>query len=239
MEKKIIALALVLVLMVTCFVGCKKGEVYVDEDGIEHRLYLDEEGSTVLDDKGNMVIYAIDDKGRIVKDENGEPVTAAVAFPEKVVKGNTFETPDYKMTMPEDWVLSNNGTYTKKDNENITLKITKLGEIEAKTIDEYLANSKEDNDEVEKVLKEKYPACEIKYGKTQITMKNLDCMTIDVKLAKEENGPIDWYTYSICFISNEKLFKVDLIFVDNSYDETIKEDVHNIIDANFVLKEYK
>lgn len=239
MEKKIIAIALVLVLMVTAFVGCSKGEFYVDEDGIEHRLYLDEEGSTVLDDRGNIVIHATDEKGKILRDENGEPITAAIAFPEKVVKGNTLETPDYKMKMPDGWVLSNSGTYTKKDNEKISFKITNLGKVEEKSIDKYLANSKKDNEDIEKVLIEEYPACEIKYGKTQITLKNLDCMTTDVKLAKEENGPIDWYTYSICFISNENLFKMDLIFVGNSYDKTIKEDVHNIIDANFILKEYK
>ena len=47
MEKKIIAIALVLVFMVTVFVGCSKGKKYIDDDGVEHLLHLDEEGNKI------------------------------------------------------------------------------------------------------------------------------------------------------------------------------------------------
>ena len=108
MEKKIIAIALVLVLMVTAFVGCTKGKKFVDADGYEHLLCLDEEGNTVLNDEGKLVVYITEPDGKIREDDDGEPMTGYVAFPEQVIKGNTLETPDYKITLSDEWELQEN-----------------------------------------------------------------------------------------------------------------------------------
>ena len=82
-----VALVIVLIAVITIIQVTKDNpRKYVDDEGFEHLLYVDEEGNTVLDDEGRIVVYATDTYGDIVEDEDGEPQTNSIEFPELMVE---------------------------------------------------------------------------------------------------------------------------------------------------------
>ena len=234
MEKKIIAVALILVLIATAFVGCKKGEIYVDDDGYEHLLCLDEEGNTILNDEGKLVVYLTEPDGNIKEDENGEPMTGLVAFPEQVIKGNTLETPDYKMTLSDEWKLQENGKFVRKDNEKISISIIKMGEPTKKKLQDLF------NDEVKlaegfiEIFKKEFPVIKKHTDAGNFSLKNIEYRMLEYKMSKEENGPVLYYSNAMYFVYNEQLYQASFVCEDGSYDEALN--LYAIIDANLVMK---
>lgn len=237
MEKKIIAVALVLVLMVTAFVGCTKGKKYVDEDGNEHLLVLDKEGSTVLNDNGKIVVYATEADGDIKKDDNGEPMTALLDFPEMVVEKNTLETPYYRLTLPETWKLKEDGEFVYKENENISISILKMDEV---SVDDDLTSlynrELENSNKFADALKKEYPKAEVISGEeTKITMKNIKTKNIEFKII-DDSGSVMYYANTYYFIYNNTLFQICLVCDKNSYNDTLN--LENIADRCLVMKRF-
>lgn len=244
MEKKIIAIVVALVLVVTAVIVAvvisnNQREYIVDDDGVAHWIYKNEEGSTVLNDKGEIVVYAVDRNGKRQKDENGEYVTAAIDFPRKLIEGNTLETPDYKLSLPEEWELRPSGIFVLKENENVKIKVNVLEQEAATPIDTYFENLYKDSDEYIAGLKEEYPIFEEKTSGCTITLKKLDCRVIEYRLAKEE-GKTDLYTYGIYFSRGTQIYHIGLTYLNGSYEEYGKDiDLISLADANFVVKDIK
>ncbi len=241
MEKKIkyIAIAFIVVVLAVAIgvaISVNKKEVYVDEDGIKHWLVKDKEGNTVLNEDGDIVVYALDEKGKRQKDKNGEYITGTIDFPQKLVKGNTFETPEYVLTMPEDWNLKSNGIFTLKKNNNVQVKVDIFELEEVTKIDSYIEDMLKNGDEFLNALKEKYPKLEQNVGECVITDKKLDCRTVEHKLAVEE-GVTEYYVYSIYFVYGEKVYEISLTCFGSTYEVFAKDiDLVGIADANFVVK---
>lgn len=232
MEKKIIAIVMVTVLIVTCFAACKKKDnIYVDDDGATHVLMTDEEGNTVLNSDGELVVCVTDKDGNVLKDENGEIQTAAVDFPEVVVNKNKLETPYYRLTLPDEWEADDGGEVSMKENEKISFKIYNLGEAD-KTIDQYFKESTENVDDMEKI-KEKYPATTWDFEKAVITMKNIDTRVIKVKIASSDTV-VEYYNQTVEYIYKGDHYCAIFNCKDNSYDPEF--DFVKFLNDNLVMK---
>lgn len=234
MEKKIIAISLVVVLMLTVFVGCTKGEKYIDADGNEHLLVLDEEGNTMLNDNGYVIVYATEADGDIKKDKDGEPMTALIDFPETVIRGNTLETPDYKLTLPDTWELKENGDFVYKENNNISISILKMQEL---GVDDDLTSLYLEEVDKSKLfidaIKTEYPDAEIITGEeTIITMKNIKTRNIECRIYDDKN--IMYYANTYYFVYGKNLYQINIVFEDMSYNETL--DIKHIANQCLVMK---
>lgn len=243
MEKKIIAIVVALVVVVTAIivavvVSNNTKEVYVDDDGVAHWIYKDEEGNTHLNGDGEIIVYALDENGKRQKDENGEYIMAAIDFPEVVTKGNTLETPNYKLTMPKDWELNDDGIFELKKNNKITVKVNVFELDKIIPIDDYVQQSQEEAKKILDALKDVFPVFEIEEDSEVITLKNLDCRIIKTKMGKDKDN-IDVYTIAVNFTRGLKAYQITLTCDDGSYKDLDKDiDLVSILDANFIVKDY-
>ncbi len=242
MEKKIVAIVVALVLVVTAVIVAvvisnNQREYIVDDNGAAHWIYKNEEGSTVLNDKGEIVVYAVDGNGKRQKDENGEYVTAAIDFPRKLIDGNTLETPDYKFSLPEEWELRPSGIFMLGESSDVKIKVNVLENEDGVSIDGYFENLYKDSEEYIAGLKEEFPVFEEKTSGSTITLKKLDCRVIEYKLAKEE-GKTDLYTCGIYFARGTKIYHIGLTCLNGTYEQYGKDiDLISLADTNFVVKD--
>lgn len=127
--KKIFALTIAAMIILTCFTACKpkikNGELVTDAAGENIAIATQADGGLQRDDSGNIIVLVTDEDGRNVKDENGEYATKAVALEHALVIGNQIECADYAIRIPNGW--SDSLSYTeliiKKDGTEDTLSI--------------------------------------------------------------------------------------------------------------------
>lgn len=239
MEKKIIAIALVMIMMIVVLVGCNKSEVYVDEDGNEHLLALDEEGNTMLNDNGRIVVYATEADGEIKEDKDGEPITAVIDFPTMVVGKNSVETPDYKLSLPDKWKSQDNGEFIYKENENVSIKVEILELDEYETLDNYMNDAIEAEKVFVESIKQEYDVTvEDTIEEGNITLKGHFCYYTKTKITKDDR--IVYYVETINFENNGKVYKASYCCKDGSY-EMVSDSINffALIDTNLVTKENK
>ncbi len=149
MDKKIIAVALVLVLMVTAFVGCTKRET-TKINGKDYILYTDDEGNTVINDKNQVVAVVTEEDGEVATFENGEDQTFFVQLYGPVVKDDTLSIDNYRLGIPEGWSTTTDGKIVKDGTENkCYIKCVKVFEYnETTNLDVYLEKIDEQNDQL-------------------------------------------------------------------------------------------
>ena len=173
MEKKIIAVACVLVILAVTLAACgSKYLVITDEHGYTHLAVTDAEGNTVLDENGDIQVYVTDESGDPVTLENGAYDVAAVTFPDAVADGDTLETPDYTLTMPDGWTASDSGRFYRDDTENVYLQITNFGELEDQTLDTYVASMQENINALLEQTQQEYPSASVEYSNHTLSQAN-------------------------------------------------------------------
>ncbi len=233
----VLAVVLALVIVATIVVVAIRNdrEIYVDQDGIEHWLVTDENGNTTLDDNGNMVVYATDLDGEILTDVDGKPEYRYVKFPDSVIneKDNIVETPFYKLSMPKEWEVTEDGVFHLKDNENVTVKGTLIQKISG-TIEEYMIEEKENFALFTKEMKEKYPNFESVQGYITLTMKDIKFGVVEYKM-KNDKG-VEYYIRNYLYIMNGNLYIISYECDDYSYNADINMD--QLLDQGYVAKSY-
>lgn len=238
MEKKIIAVACVLVILAVTLAACgSKYLVITDEHGYTHLAVTDAEGNTVLDENGDIQVYVTDESGDPVTLENGAYDVAAVTFPDAVANGNTLETPDYTLTMPDGWTAQDNGRFLRDDTDgNAYVLVTAFGERpEGETVDQYLENAGTMdalNDFAEQ-LKSEYPDTVLSQQSCVFTAQQLDARMIELRVPAED-GSMYYYAINIYFIYENQLYKADYICRHGSYDETF--DAFGALNSGLVMK---
>ena len=236
MQKKIIAVAALMLALVLLFVACGKGPTLVTKEGYEYPLVTDEEGNTVVNDNGELVIYVTDENGKYVKDANGEPQTNSVTFPDSIATGSTLETPEYKITFPEDWYIGDMNRAFQEDNENTYVEIVDLGEVEAmSSIDSIFSEKKQQAEEIAKQAEQAYEGSTytLDYGEKTLTKQELDCRTVTFSM-QQSDGTQLYYSQIFYFIYQGHLFKIDYICTDGKQDTSY--DIAEILNANLVMK---
>lgn len=127
--KKILALTIAAMVILTCFTACKpkikNGEIVTNAAGENIAIATKADGGLQRDDSGNIIVLVTDEDGKNVKDENGEYATKAIALEHALVIGNQIECADYAIRIPNGWSDSMSFTelIIKKDGTEDTLSI--------------------------------------------------------------------------------------------------------------------
>lgn len=234
MEKKIIAVACVLVILAVTLAACGSKYLIVEnDDGMEYAAVTDEEGNTVVNEQGDIVVYVTDVDGDLVTDTNGEPQTNSITIPSVIADGDTVETADYTLTMPDGWTANSNGRFTRDDNENVYLQITNFGELEDQTLDTYVASMQENINALLAQTQQEYPSASVEYSNHTLSQANrMDSRVVEFRVP-DADGSMAYYAMNVYFVYQGELFKVDYICV-GSYDESF--DVLGVLDYSLVMK---
>lgn len=236
MEKKIIAVVSVVILLASVLAACGKKPTVTLKEGQEYELVTDKEGNTIVNDNGELLVYAVDGNGKYVKDENGKRQQNAVTFPDVVVKKNVLETPDFVMTFPEEWKISKTGRATKTEYEKMSFKIEKLELKDDDTFESYTANVKEQTEYMASEIKKKCPDTTLTAENATLTIKQLDCRIIELKSVKED-GTVVLYNCEIYYMFKGDLYKIHYSCKEGGYDETI--DVASLVNNGLIMKDKK
>lgn len=210
MNKKIIAVSLVILIITVMFAACGKDKGYkldVDNDGFTHAYATDAEGNTVLDEEGSIIVYQTEKNGEIATDENGNKKENRVEMPYAVIKGNEYITKDYKFTAPDGWAVDKtSGLYiavSKDGLSQIQLEISDKSESE---FDKYIAEGIAETKEAVEKLQKNGVNAELKEGKVEITANKLNgyyALLNAQSVADGEIGAI--HTCSVHFVFNGKI----------------------------------
>lgn len=232
-----VAIVIVVVAVITIIQVTKDNpRKYVDDEGFEHLLYIDEEGNTVLTDEGRIVVYATDLYGDIIKDDDGKPQTNSIEFPELIVEGNNLETPYFKMTMPDSWTLQENGEYVYNENSDVTFRITNHGAYNSDA-ESYAKKIVTQLEDIAKKFEKDYHNISIKKTAGVITMKNIICRNVETIVEKTENE-IMRYEYDIFFVYNGNIYEAMLCCENYSYSQ-VKDaiDIQGLVNQNLAMKD--
>lgn len=139
MSKKIIAvIAVVTIVFVSVFASCNKK----DDDGVyakndDFNLVTNENGEKVLNDDGELLVYATDEDGDLIKNDKGEYETLAQQF-QPIEDDGVIEDYGFKLTLPEGWKT----TQQFGDFENAEKNQTAEVSIVKSTYEDYYKQSK-------------------------------------------------------------------------------------------------
>lgn len=236
MEKKIIAVALILVLIATAFVGCKKGEIYVDDDGYEHLLVTDKEGNTVLDENGNIKTYITEADGSIKKDEDGKKLEGIVAFPDLLVKDNVVETPYYKIVYPEEeWVIVNRtGRACRNNSIDSSLNVTILDNLPKETtLDSYYEEQKITAEKIHEQNIAVNTKSELICEKISLTSANCDTRKIEYKVINPE-GKVIYYSINLYVMSGDTILSIRYASTGEYYESDL--DIVAFLNESLTIK---
>lgn len=137
MNKKIIAVFCIVILMISVLSACGKNKGYLlakDEYGVEHAYVTDENGETVLNEKGDIRIYETDVNGKIVKDEDGNPKENYVQKPSvSVNKDGSVTTDIFTLPVIDGWEGNKTGKLVKKGTDEKCYILAEYETIETET----------------------------------------------------------------------------------------------------------
>lgn len=239
MEKKIIAIALVLVVMVTAFVGCGQKYKTTKIGNNEYLLETDAEGNTIVEDEGIAVVVT-DREGEILTYENGENQTHYVPLPGSLVIDGVVRGDNFKLNILDGWTSTDFNRINKDKTDNkCYIKFEKIVEKFEKeeTIDTYLAEVDDQNQKIvdafdneetmNNLIKDNPDLAQLKGSKftvekstTPLTKDNINCQVRIYKIT-DKDGKIVHYAENYYFVSEKALYKLDYICEDGvGYDET-------------------
>ncbi|MBO5943870.1 MAG: hypothetical protein J6Q50_01075 [Clostridia bacterium] len=239
MDKKIIAVALVLVLMVTAFVGCgQKYKTTKVGDG-EYLLQTDREGNTIIREEG-IVAVVTDREGEILTYQNGENQTYYVPIPGSLVIDGVVRGDNFKLNILDGWTSTDHNKIIKdKTNNNCYIQFSKiinefekdenlgtyLEEVdkqnekiaEAFSNEETMNNLIKDNPDIAALKGSKYT---IEKSDTVLTKDSIHCQVRVHKIVDKE-GKVVHYIENYYFVSDKSVYKLDFACVGGEgYDET-------------------
>ena len=144
MEKKIIAVALVLVLIVTAFTACGKKYLMQEFDGIEYPVVTDDEGNTILNESNGVAFYVTDENNEIATNDKGETQTNWVTLKSDLATDDILAGDFYRLTVPKGWEAAGGaGRLEKKDTNEMCCitPVTLVDKMEkGKTYNDYVVS---------------------------------------------------------------------------------------------------
>ena len=253
MEKKIIALALVLVLMVTAFVGCGQKYKTTNIGGEDVLLATDAEGNTIVN--GNqLAVVVTDDNGDIITYENGENQTHYIEIPGSLVIDGVVRGSKFTLNILDGWTSTDydriikdktddkcyiqfGETYKLKDNE----KFSEIFEATDKANKEMMEVIN-DEEQLKELIKtdpnlEKYLGgkCTIDMSTGTFTSSAYPCRIYKTKIV-DKNGSVVHYAENHYFLVSKTVYCLTYACVDGKgYDNTF--DFGGYLRQNFTFIE--
>lgn len=235
MEKKIIAVACVLVILAVTLAACgSKYLVITDEHGYTHLAVTDAEGNTVLDENGDIQVYVTDESGDPVTLENGAYDIGGIPFPSLVSDGDTIETPEYTLTMPDGWEADERGRFICNGNTAQYVEVVKLRELEEnETIDTYFTGRLDAAETIVENIRQTYPAATISSQADYFTAKQIDSRFIETQVS-DENGSVLYQSVNIYFVYEDIIYTISYATNAEGYDPDF--DIIAVLNYNLVMK---
>lgn len=244
MNKKIIAILMVFVIVVTCFAACKKHDYKTtDINGQDVLLYTDKDGNTVINEDNQIVAVVTDREGEIITYADGEEQTYNIQISGSMVMGDYVQSKDIKMGVPKGWEGTKNEmifkkgtdnkcfiqfskTYVLKDNETFSEAF-----IETDKVNEDIKKAFDDEATFNELVKTnpdfaKYEGCKLttESHDTTFSDKAFPCRTYITKIV-DANGKIVHYVHNYYFLVNKTIYSVNYNCIDGEgYDESFDFD---------------
>lgn len=235
MEKKIIAISLVVVLMLTVFVGCSTKRETTNLGGKDYVLATDAEGNTLVDDNGAIIAVVTDRDGEVVVDANGEDQTYAIPMAGVAVNGTLYGS-NFDMKIPDGWEADGQKLVKKGTDGKCYIQFNKIIELnEDNDIETYLEAIDEQNDQIAKAISDEATLEElikgnpeyeqmrgVKYSieKSETSLSAKNCYVRVHKMVDAKNNVIHYAENYYINISNT-IYKLDYVCQDGEgYDES-------------------
>ncbi len=222
MEKKIIAIALVLVLMVTALVGCSKKYETTKLNGKEYLLVTDDEGNTVINDKNQVAAVVTDEDGEIITYENGEQQTYQVQLYGPVVVDGAARGTNYKINIPQGWTAIDGDKISKdKTEDNCYIQFAKVIEFDKdNNLDTYLEKIETQNKQLVSGFEKEGYTLTVDESDIVLTADNLHCRAYIYKVV-DADGKLIHYAENYYFAVSKTAYKLSYVCEDGiGYDET-------------------
>lgn len=130
MEKRIIAVICVVMLLTVLLASCGQKYQMINIKGKDYPVVTDAEGSTEINQDGQIAVYVTDENGKMVTNADGSGQKNYYDLPDVLINGLNVETLDYKFSMPDSWELDSTGKFTKKNTDGkCTVQISLAKEI--------------------------------------------------------------------------------------------------------------
>ncbi len=202
MKKSITTISLIIMLLVIAvFAGCKDPGTYVDPLGSTYIAVTDSDGSTLLNNEGDIIVYQTGTDGETITNESGVPQTIANFFPDQIQDGDYIQTPTYTLTLPGGWMADkeNAGYYTKKS-DDATVQISV---VSGYTLDSY----KEYTLDMLKKIKESEKSGTVEYKEDSFQYTAAGTTAYSYTLTKtSDDGNLT--TYMLVFKHSGNLYKI-------------------------------
>lgn len=255
MEKKIIAVALVLVIMVTAFVGCGQKYKTTKINGGEYILHTDAEGNTVVENN-QFVAVVTDNNGEPITFGNGEPQTFYVPVPGSIPIDGIMYGSNFTLKLLDGWTSTNVDRINKDDTNNKCY----IQFLKSRTLDkdETLAEALKETEEINKQLVEtinneeklkeliktkpeveKYLGSKATYDISAgtFTADAYSCRTYKSKIV-DKNGEVIHYAESWYFLVDKNIYCMNYVCTDGvGYDESF--DFGSYLRESFTFVETK
>lgn len=238
MSKKIIAISLALLMIVTCFVACGKKYKTTKIGGADVILATDAEGNTIINDKDQFVAIVTDKEGEVLTYENGEEQTYFVNIPGSIVIGGLTRGDNFTLKVLDGWTptdfnqIFKDGTDNKcyikfaqtvKNLEKDESLDTHLATIDASN--ELLIDAFKNDAVMDELIKQnpdiaKYKGCTYTMEKsvTNLTADNLACQVRIHKIV-DNTGKVVHYVENYIFVVNNAVYQLDYVCEDGvGYD---------------------
>ena len=220
MNKKILAVIMVFVVIVTCFAACKRHNYKTTNvNGQDLLLYTDKDGNTVINDDNQIIAVVTDEAGEIITYENGEEQTRMVQISGSYIGDGYMQGKEFKMSVPKGWEATESAKMYKEGTENkcyIAYMTNNKFKSERELV-EYFEN----HDAQEEAIKAGIETQGHKYEITKeaATVGNYNGWHYTNKITDNEGNIVN-YAETIYFIDGTKLCIVNYVCYNGiGYDE--------------------
>ncbi len=235
MNKKIIAISLVLVIMVTCFSACKQKRETTKINGQEVIAVTDESGNPIINEKNEAVVLVTDREGEVITFESGEEQTRYMQIIDAVVIDGVAHGEKYNMNVLSGWTAGI-GDRINKDgtDEKCYIHFTKNKDLEKdETLATYLEAVDEQNDLLVDGFKKEGYTVTINDGASAISSKNIGCKTRTYKIV-DSDGKVVHYAVNYYFVADDTVYSVNYACENGiGYDESF--DFDSYLKTNFTF----
>jgi hypothetical protein len=252
MNKKILAVALAMLFIVTAFTACKSKLDMTEINGVEYPLMTDKEGNTIVNQDNQVAVLVTDRDEEVLTYADGEDQTYWLQLEGDYVSDDQVQGKLYKLGVPKGWTGTKYGRVEKNGTDGkCYIKFATHRKLEAdETLEMYMDTVDSNNDaigeaindpiQMEEIIKKNpsfavYEGC--KYTSEKSTGMIVGALSVEIRIYKivDEKGKVVHYAENYYFVSDGTVYSVDYACEGGKgYDESFS--FSNYIGKNFTFK---
>lgn len=255
MNKKILAVALALLFIVTAFTACKTKLDMTEINGVEYPVVKDKDGETIVNQENQVAVLVTDRAGEVLTYADGEDQTYWLQLDGDYVADNQVQGKLYILGVPSGWKGYDNGKVIKnRTDDKCYIKFNKCTTLkDDETLEMYLDVIDSENESIGEAINDPvlmaeliktnpaaavYENCKYTCEKKNTTISgNLSCQVRVYKIA-DEKGNVIHYAENYYFAFDGVVYSVDYACVGGEgYDESFNFETY--LRTTFKFKEPK